>query len=155
MRFETERTATAETWNGPVGGPFESYGEFWYGPSYFSGLWPLAPLFTSARTLAIWGEALFTDFLSPSLRAEMLTDVPDDGGIPGQVGAGLGVRKYNYLGRTQWGHSGASGDGGGMLLYDEASGITVALVYNQNVASHDHSHFTLAPLLLQIALERM
>ena len=69
------------------------------------------------------------------------------------IRAGLGVRKYNYLGRTQWGHSGSQGAGSGFLVWDEASGITIALLYNQSGSSHLSSHFRLLPSLLQIALD--
>lgn len=148
---EPARAPTAEAWTGPAGGPLVSFTRMYDGPSFQTGRWPLA-LVVSARSLARWGEALFTDFLGPAVRAEMLTAVDDDGGIPNQVGAGVGVRKFDFLGRTQWGHSGTTAGGSGMLLWDEASGIVVALTYNQNGGSHRSSHFTLAPRLLALAL---
>ncbi len=150
---EPPRAAASETWNGPTGGPLENFTDLYDGPSFSTGTWPLGGLVVSAPTLAAWGEALFGDFLGPTVRAQMLAAVPDDGGIPNQVGAGVGVREFDFLGRTQWGHSGTSFNGSGMLLWDEASGVVVALAYNQNGPSHGASHFVLAPRLLRLALD--
>ncbi|MGD8494856.1 MAG: serine hydrolase [Gemmatimonadales bacterium] len=149
---EPARATTSETWNGPAGGPFENFTDLYDGPSFSTGLWPLGNLVVNARTLASWGEGLFGDFLSPAVRNEMLTAVPDDGRIPNEVGAGIGVRKFDFLQRTQWGHSGTVYNGSGFLLYDEASGIVVALVYNQPGGSHSNSHFTLVSEMLRLAL---
>lgn len=149
---EPARATTSETWNGPLGGPFENFTELYDGPSFSTGLWPLGGLVVNARTLAAWGEALFGDFLDPIVRTEMLAAVPDDGRIPNEVGAGAGVRKFDFLGRTQWGHSGTTYNGSGFLLYDEASGIVVALAYNQPGGSHSNSHFTLVSEMLRLAL---
>lgn len=150
--FEPVIGSLATTWNGPAGGPLENFTTTYAGTSFDTATYTVGSWVISARNLARWGEALFTDFLTPAVRAEMQTTVPDDGLIPGQIAAGVGVRKYNILGRTQWGHSGAGTAGGSFLVYDEASGITLSVVYNQNGSSHGSSHFTLIPQLLQLAL---
>jgi D-alanyl-D-alanine carboxypeptidase len=147
--FEVPTAPIAATWQGPPGGPLESADGLRV-PSIHTALFPQTIL--SADALAKFGQSLFGDFLSPALKAQMLDAVPDDGGIPGQIGGGIGIRKYNYLGRTQYGHSGSQGTGSGFLVWDEASGIIVAILYNQNGSSHFSSHFRLVPHLLQIAL---
>ncbi|MEN8144789.1 MAG: serine hydrolase [Gemmatimonadota bacterium] len=151
--FEAPPAPAAVTWNGLFGGPFENFtATYLNGPSFDTAIWVAFGTKISAGSLAEFGTQLFGDFLSPAIRADMLTTVPDDGGIPGQVAGGLGVREYNYLGRRQFGHSGAQVNGGGFLVWDEDSGITIAILYNQNGSSHQGSHFRLVPQLLSIAL---
>ena len=82
----------------------------------------------------------------------MLTIVPDDGGIPGQTGGGLGIRRYNYLGRTLYGHSGGTPNSSALVLYDPVTGIVAGVSMNQDGGSHGQSHFRTAPALLQAAL---
>lgn len=109
-------------------------------------------LFSNARTVARWGRALFTgQVFGSAMRSEMLEIVPAAGNIPGEAGAGLGIRTYAYLGGQQWGHSGGSPLGSSLLLYDAQSGITVAVLMNQG---RDADHFELAPKLLEIARAR-
>jgi len=106
-------------------------------------------LFSNARTLARWGHELFAGHVvSERLQREMRTLVPAAGNIPGESGAGLGIRSYDYLGRQQLGHSGGSPYGSSLLLYDLASGVTVVVLMNQGQGA---DHFVLAPRLLEIA----
>lgn len=106
-------------------------------------------LFSNARTVARWGRALFTgQAFAAGVLQEMLEFVPAAGNIRGESGAGLGIRKYSYLGREQWGHSGGSALGSSLLLYDPQSQVTVAVLMNQGSGAH---HFVLAPALLAIA----
>ena len=147
--FEDPTAPVASTWQGPPGGPLVSSEDLTTTAAH-TILWPQTIL--GAEALLEFGKSLFGDFLSAPLRAQLLTSVPDDGGIPGQVGGGVGIRKYNYLGRTQWGHSGSQGTGSGFLVWDEASGIVIVLLYNQSGGSHFSSHFRLLPSMLQIAL---
>ena len=106
-------------------------------------------IFSNARTVARWGRALFTgQVFGDEMRAEMLDFVPAAGNIRGESGAGLGIRKYSYLGREQWGHSGGSPLGSSLLLYDPDTGVTVAVIMNQGGGAQ---HFVLAPRLLEIA----
>ncbi|MBL8986938.1 MAG: beta-lactamase family protein [Gemmatimonadetes bacterium] len=108
----------------------------------------------SAGDLAIFAERLFAgDLLSTATRSSMLTFVTDDGRIAGQTGGGLGVRRFDYLGRTLWGHSGGTGNSSAMILFDPPTGITVALSINQGGPSHRQSHFRTAVALLQAAIE--
>ncbi len=90
---------------------------------------------------------------SPDVTNEMLTAIPDDGLIPGQNGAGLALRRYGYLGRTQWGHSGVTSNGSGMVVHDVQSGITVAFLLNTN--NYNSAQFQMVPLLLQMALQSL
>ncbi len=105
----------------------------------------------TARAVAAWGHQLFgTDrILSPAMQSAMRSLRPAAGNIPGESGAGLGIRSYQYLGRTQFGHSGGSTHGTSLMLFDPSTGITVAVLMNQSGAGA--SHFQLTPRLLEIA----
>lgn len=106
-------------------------------------------LFADAATAARWGRALFTgDVISPARQEEMRTLVPAAGNIPGESGAGLGIRGYHYLDRQQYGHSGGMSLGSSLLLFDPESGVTVSVVANQGANA---GHFSLAPGLLAAA----
>jgi len=59
----------------------------------------------------------------------------------------LGIRRYAYLGREQWGHSGGSPMSRGLAFYGPATGVTIAVLMNQ---SRGAQHFALAPRLLDI-----
>ena len=109
-------------------------------------------LLSNASTVARWGHALFRGgVVSDEMQAAMRTLVPAAGNIPGEAGAGLGIRSYEYLGRTQFGHSGGSAFGSSLMLYDPATGVTVAVIMNQGQGAE---HFALAPTLLEIASSR-
>jgi len=106
-------------------------------------------LFSNARTIARWGHELFTgSVISARMQQELRALVPAAGNIPGESGAGLGIRGYGYLGRIQYGHSGGAPYGSSLLLHDPASGVTVAVLMNQGPGA---DHFSLAPELLEIA----
>ncbi|MGE0555263.1 MAG: serine hydrolase domain-containing protein [Gemmatimonadales bacterium] len=106
-------------------------------------------VFTTARNLARWGQALFTGkVLSPGMQAAMRTLVPAAGNIPGESGAGLGIRGYDFLGGRQYGHSGGAVLGTTLLVYDPESGVVVAVMINRG-SSPDH--FQLVPELLAVA----
>lgn len=120
-------------------------------PSFFSMAHSAFGLMATARDVARWGRALFTGtVLTPAIQAEMRILVPAAGNIPGESGAGLGIRSYGYLGRTQYGHSGGAPYGSSLLLFDPNSGVTVAVIMNQGAGA---DHFTLAPALLEIAAQ--
>jgi D-alanyl-D-alanine carboxypeptidase len=106
-------------------------------------------LYADAATIASWGHAFFSGtVVSPERQAEMRELVPAAGNIPGETGAGLGVRGYHYLDRPQIGHSGGMAFGSSLLLFDPASGVTVVVLMNQG---QNAGHFLLAPQLLEIA----
>jgi D-alanyl-D-alanine carboxypeptidase len=108
-------------------------------------------LLANAATIARWGHALFTgSVLSDAMQHDMRTLVSAAGNIPGETGAGLGIRSYQYLDRVQYGHSGGATFGSSLLLFDPESGVTVAVVMNQRAGA---DHFVLAPQLLSIAAE--
>jgi D-alanyl-D-alanine carboxypeptidase len=108
-----------------------------------------AGLLSNAPTVAKWGHALFMGgIVSAELQQALRELVPAAGNIPGETGAGLGIRSYHYLDRTQFGHSGGSGMGSSLLLHDPDTGVTVAVVMNQGPGA---DHFVLAPQLLGIA----
>jgi D-alanyl-D-alanine carboxypeptidase len=106
-------------------------------------------LMASARHIATWGHQLFTgSVISSRMQQEMRTMVSAAGNIPGESGAGLGIRGYSYLGRSQIGHSGGSSFGSSLLLHDVATRVTVVVLMNQ---AQGADHFTLAPTLLDLA----
>lgn len=108
-------------------------------------------LMATAETVAAWGHALFTGtVISEEMQLAMRTLVPAAGNIPGETGAGLGIRGYEYHGRVQFGHSGGARFGSSLLLHDPATLTTVAVIMNQGVGA---DHFALAPLLLQLATD--
>ncbi|MGE3615637.1 MAG: serine hydrolase domain-containing protein [Gemmatimonadales bacterium] len=117
--------------------------------AFFTGANTAFGMLATARAVAHWGRELFTGtILTAGSQAAMRTLVPAAGNIPGESGAGLGIRSYGYLGRTQFGHSGGSPYGNSLLLFDPATGITVMVVMNQGAGA---DHFLLAPELLRIA----
>lgn len=106
-------------------------------------------LLASARDTARWGHALFSGHVvSAEMQAAMRELVPAAGNIPGESGAGLGIRSYSYFDRVQYGHSGGAAFGSSLLLHDPGSRVTVAVLMNQGQGA---DHFVLAPRLLQIA----
>jgi D-alanyl-D-alanine carboxypeptidase len=118
----------------------------------FSSRWAAFGLVATPREMARWARALFGGpVLSAESRREMQSVVPGSGEIPQETGSGLGVRRYGYDGREQWGHSGAAAEGSSIVLHEPASGVTLALAMNQSPASHGSSHFALAGELLRIA----
>jgi D-alanyl-D-alanine carboxypeptidase len=114
----------------------------------FASNYGAAGAMATAESVARWGHALFTGtVISDSLQRAMRTLVPAAGNIPGESGAGLGIRAYNYLGRTQYGHSGGSGYGTSLMVHDPQSGVTIAVIMSQGL---DAGHFELMPTLLRI-----
>ena len=121
----------------------------------FSARWAAFGLVASPRDVARWARSLFAGaVLEAGTRREMLTFVPPSGEIGVETGSGLGVRRYQYGSREQWGHSGAADEGSSIVLYEPASAVTLALAMNQSPASHGSSHFALAGELLRIATSR-
>ncbi len=126
------------------------YTASFFGPALFS---TRREVQASAADIAVFAARLFGgNLLSSATKTAMLTVVPDDGAIAGQTGGGLGVRRYNYLGRTLYGHSGATNNSTALVLYDPGTGIVAAVSVNQNGASHRQSHFRTTPALLQAAI---
>jgi D-alanyl-D-alanine carboxypeptidase len=117
----------------------------------FSARWAAFGLVASPRDVARWARALFSgNVLGPAARREMLAVVA--AGEPGvETGSGLGVRRYGYFGREQWGHSGSADEGSSIVLHEPSSGVTLSVAMNQSPASHGSSHFVLAGELLRIA----
>ncbi|MGE0813417.1 MAG: serine hydrolase domain-containing protein [Vicinamibacterales bacterium] len=106
-------------------------------------------LYADAITVARWGHALFLgDVVTPETQAAMRELVPAAGNIPGESGAGLGIRGYQYFDRTEFGHSGGMSFGSSLLLFEPESGATVVVLANQG---QNAGHFVLAPELLAIA----
>jgi len=140
----------ATQWSTDQSGHRFDFSATFFGPAIFS---TRREVQNTTSDLAAFSERLFAgDLLSPATRAAMLTIVPDDGAIPGQTGGGLGIRRYNYLGRALYGHSGATANSTALVLYDPATGIIAAVSVNQDGGSHKQSHFRTTPALLQAAI---
>jgi hypothetical protein len=50
------------------------------------------------------------------MRTEMIRFLPAAGNIPAESGVGLGIRRYLYLDREQWGHSGGASEGSSIVI---------------------------------------
>ena len=149
---ETPPGLVAGSRNGSPGGPLEDFAMY-AGPAFSSIGWTASGINATAGDVARWAAALFgNQFHSTGMMAEIRTTVQDTQNIPGQIGAGLGVRRYDYLGRDVWGHSGVTSNGSALVLYDDATGITVVAAINQNPGSHGSQHFPIAIALLSMAL---
>lgn len=149
--FGTPPAPLATQWATATDGSLINMNEQLFGPSLFTSR---REVHASASDLAAFIDDLFLgDVLSAALRQAMFEIVPDDGRIAGQVGGGLGIRVYNFLGRTLYGHSGGTQNSSALVLFDPATGITVAVSVNQGGGSHGQSHFDTAPALLQAAIE--
>lgn len=108
----------------------------------------------SAADVAAFGELVFRGpLLSKGMKEKVRRTIPSDGRIPGEVGGGLGIRVYNYLGRTVYGHSGGTNNNTSLMLHDPATGITVAVTINQGGNGHGNAQFRMAPAILKAAIE--
>jgi D-alanyl-D-alanine carboxypeptidase len=140
----------ATQWASNAAGVLYDFSALYFGPALFSSRIEVQ---ASAGDIADFAQRTFAGtLLTPGTRAEMLRIVPDDGGIAGQTGGGLGIRRYDYLGRTLYGHSGATGNATALVLYDPATGAVAAVSVNQGGSSHANSHFRTTPALLQAAI---
>ncbi len=121
----------------------------------FSARWAAYGLVASPRTVARWARALFAGaVLDDAARQQMLQFVPPANPSGVETGSGLGVRRYAYGGREQWGHSGATSEGSSIVIFEPSSGISVAVAMNQTPATHASSHFVLVGDLLRLAAGR-
>ena len=140
----------ATQWATTASGALYDYSARYFSPALFSSRNEVQ---ASSQDIAVFAQRLFAgDLLSAGTRAAMLTVVPDDGRIAGQTGGGLGIRRYNYLGRTLYGHSGATANSTALVLYDPATGIVAEVSVNQGGDGHGNSHFRTTPALLQAAI---
>lgn len=123
-----------------------NYSDAVFGPSIFTSR---VETYISARELVKFARRLFEgDFLSDAARTSLLTFVPEGGGVPGQTGAGIGLRRFSYGGRTMYGNSGATTNSSAMYLYDPGTGVIVSMNTNQAGALHRNSHFNVVPALM-------
>jgi D-alanyl-D-alanine carboxypeptidase len=147
---EPARGAVANAWVGSASATDET--DPLRNVAGFSSRWAAFGLVASPRDVARWSQKLFAGgVLEPATRQQMLQFVPAAGTIPQETGSGLGVRRYLYGNREQWGHSGASPEGSSIVLHEPASGLTVAVAMNQSPATHASSHFALVGQLLAAA----
>jgi D-alanyl-D-alanine carboxypeptidase len=135
----------ASHWGTNAAGVAMSWDQF-FGPALFT---MRLETYVTARELVAFARRLFDgDLLSAQGRALLLTIVADDGRVPGETGAGVGLRRFGYFGRTSYGNSGATGNSSAMYLYDPESKVIVSMNTNQAGALHRNSHFNVVPALL-------
>lgn len=145
----SSRTLTpASHWGANTAGVATSWDQF-FGPALHT---MRLETYVSARQLVAFARRLFDgDLLSMQGRALLLTIVQSDGRVPGETGAGVGLRRFGYFGRTSYGNSGATSNSSAMYLYDPASKVIVSMNTNQAGGLHNNSHFNVVPALLREA----
>lgn len=143
----------ATGWFGPPGGPLQNFTLEYLGPNWYSVERGASGIQSTSADIARWGRSLFNGtVLGPRGTQWLLDFYPDDHSQPGQTGAGLGVRRYDFLGRVEYGHTGVTGHGSGMVLHDVATGITVAVLTNQSATSHVSAYYDIGQALLAAAV---
>ncbi len=136
-----------KNWGRTNAGTVIDYSAAFFGPSLFTSR---LETYLTARELALFARRMFDgDLLSPAARTHLLTIVPDDARIPGQTGGGVGIRRFEYFGRTQYGNSGATANSSAIYLYDARTKVIVAMSTNQEGGMHGNSHFRIVPALIQ------
>lgn len=149
--FGTAPATLATQWATATDGSLINMNQQLFGPSLFTAR---GEVHASAGALASFMEDLLLgDLLSAESRQAMLEFIPDDGRIAGQTGGGLGIRRFQLLGRTLYGHSGGTQNSSAFVLFDPITGISAAVSVNQGGPSHRQSHFQTTPALLQAAIE--
>jgi D-alanyl-D-alanine carboxypeptidase len=144
----TRAVTPASHWGTNTAGLAVSWDQF-FGPALFT---MRIETYVTARQLVAFARRLFDgELLSTQGRALLLTIVPDDGRVPGETGAGVGLRRFGYFGRTSYGNSGATSNSSAMYLYDPESKVIVSMNTNQAGALHRNSHFNVVPALLSEA----
>lgn len=144
----------ATGWNGQPGATLDNFTRDYLGPNWHSVERGASGIHSTSRDVAHWARALFDGTaLGPHATGQLLDFFPDDHSQPGQTGAGLGVRRYDFLGRIEYGHTGVTPYGSGIVLYDVATGITVAVLTNQSAPSHGYAYYDIGQALLAAAVE--
>lgn len=142
----------ATHWATDASGARLDYSARVFGPSLFTFR---LKTYLSAREMVLFARRLFEgDLLSAEGRRQLLTIVPDDQRIPGQMGGGVGIRRFAYGGRTYYGNSGATTNSSAFYLYDPESRVIVAMSTNEEGNRHGNSHFRIVPALIRLASER-
>lgn len=105
------------------GEPFDST------PLYHpSTVWAAGAVVATADDLQRWlTQLLSSDFLSADSQTELVTFVP----MPGGAGYGLGIYEAGADGVTAFGHNGAILGFQSAVMFDAATGTTVAVMHNQ------------------------
>ena len=143
----------ATGWTGQPGGPLQNFTRDYLGPNWHSVERGASGILSTSADIARWGKVLFDgSALGPAATQLLFDFFPDNYTQPAQTGAGLGVRRYDFLGRVEYGHTGVTPHGSGLVLYDVATGITVAVLTNQSAPSHDYAYYDIGEALLRTAL---
>jgi D-alanyl-D-alanine carboxypeptidase len=166
LRTELFRDGKGENWTPGDGQPPRELGTHWgvdpsgqrfnytdqfLGPAVYTSRWET---YISARDLAVFARRLFDgDLLSAAGREQLLTIVEDDHRIAGQTGGGVGIRRFEYFGRTMYGNSGATPNSSALYLYDRDTGAIVVLSTNLAGEGHGQSHFRIVPALVRMAAD--
>jgi D-alanyl-D-alanine carboxypeptidase len=124
---------TAHPWNGWTG-VLEDY-SFINDTANFSLLWTMGGMFSTARDVAQWAQALYGGaVLNQEYLDQMVTFTPIDDPIspPEWTGYGLGTFQFNILDRELWGHAGVWYGNVALVAYLPGDGISIAVLINEN-----------------------
>jgi CubicO group peptidase (beta-lactamase class C family) len=124
---------TAHPWNGWTG-VLEDY-SFINDTANFSLLWTMGGMFSTARDVAQWAQALYGGaVLNQEYLDQMVTFTPIDDPIspPEWTGYGLGTFQFNILDRELWGHAGIWYGYVAIVAYLPIDGISIAVLLNEN-----------------------
>ncbi len=92
--------------------------------------WAAGALVASPNEIAIWAQKLYTtnEVLNNTSQTEMTSFVSFTDGV--WTGYGLGVQRFSFQGRTQWGHLGGVRGYRALFVYDLESGAIISLCTN-------------------------
>ncbi|WP_081894450.1 serine hydrolase [Muricauda sp. MAR_2010_75] len=92
--------------------------------------WAAGALVATPNEIAIWAKKLYTtnEVLTSTSQTEMTSFVSFTDGV--WTGYGLGVQRFSFQGRTQWGHLGGVRGYRALFVYDVESGAIISLCTN-------------------------
>ncbi len=114
----------------------------------YSLAWAAGGIVSKPENIVRWSHALFSgDVLSPESMNEMLSFVDLNSSL--FSGYGLGVMRYNLVGRDVWGHSGLVPGYRSAMYYSPQDDISIVVLINQNPAEPVSIVSTLLEVILQ------
>jgi CubicO group peptidase (beta-lactamase class C family) len=93
--------------------------------------WGAGGLVASAEDLAQWASHLFYGEVLASKSLEEMVNFISLSSSPSTTGYGLGTYRFNFFGRTLWGHTGGDVDFCSVVLFLPEDGGTFVVLINQ------------------------